>query len=166
MNPDPTSLDRLHDLVPPPPVPWWPPAPGWYWLLGILTVAAVFLAARAFSRWQKNRYRREALAEYHKLLPRLANDRTAALAQMAVLVKRTAISAFPRAEVASLTGKDWLVFLDHSAGMKEFSPESASVLENAAYGTINDPGDRKAREAAAWVGHWLKHHRVERSPGC
>lgn len=166
MNPDPTSLDRLHDLVPPPPVPGWPPAPGWSWLLGLLAIAALFLAARLFLHWQHNRYRREALAEYHKLAAHLSTDRLGALAQMAVLLKRTAVSAYPRTEVAPLTGEDWLAFLHHSAGMKDVSPEPGSLLEMAAYGTVKDPGEGKAREAAAWVERWLKGHRVERGTGC
>ena len=62
MSPDPTSLDRLHDIVAPPPVPAWPPAVGWYWVIATGAVAAVYLVLLALSRWQKNRYRREALA--------------------------------------------------------------------------------------------------------
>lgn len=166
MKPDPTSLDRMHDLVAPPPVPWWPPAPGWYWVLGILLVALVYLAGCAFSRWQKNRYRREALAEYHRLTAGLSGDRVGVMTGLAELVKRAAVSAFPRTEVASLTGDGWLAFLDRSAGMKGFSSETGWLLEKAAYGTGADPGEGKAREAAALVEHWLKKHRVERSAEC
>lgn len=168
MKPDPTSLDRMHDLVVPPPVSWWPPAPGWYGVLGILVVAFVFLAARMFLHWQRNRYRREALAEYRRLLPLLDTEekRVAGLTGMAVLVKRAAVSAFPRVDVASLTGDGWLAFLDRSGGAKEFSQEAASLLEKAAYGIVPDPGERKAWEAAGFVHRWLKDHRVERGAKC
>ena len=106
MTPDPTSLDRLHDIVAPPPVPWWPPAPGWYFVLGILAVAGIALTIRGIHRWQSNRYRREALAEWQRLQPLLVADdtRAEALASLAELLKRTALSAFPRRRVASLTG--------------------------------------------------------------
>ena len=63
MNSDPTSLDRLHDIVVPSLAPWWPPAPGWYCILGIILFSSLVLLVR-FLRWQGNRYRREALAEF------------------------------------------------------------------------------------------------------
>jgi Domain of unknown function (DUF4381) len=44
-----TSLDRLHDIVVPPPVPWWPPAPGWCWN-GAPLAAALRQARRAQHR--------------------------------------------------------------------------------------------------------------------
>lgn len=164
MKPDPTSLDRMHDLVAPPPVPWWPPAPGWYWLLGLLALAAIFLAARLFLHWQHNRYRREALAEYRRLTADLSGD--ALLAGLAELLKRAALSAFPRTDVASLTGDRWLAFLDHSAGMDAFSSDTGRMLESAAYGTSTGKSEEKHDRTASLVEHWLKTHRVERGTGC
>ena len=41
---DPTSLEHLFDIVTPPPVPWWPPAPGWVVVAGIICVLAVWMA--------------------------------------------------------------------------------------------------------------------------
>src|SRR5262245_3171457 len=40
---------------------------------------------------------------------------------LALLVRRTALAAFPRQEVASLAGPAWLAFLDRSYGGHEFS---------------------------------------------
>ena len=71
MNPGPTSLDRLHDVIAPPPVPWWPPAPGWYYLFAFVLVLLVVLTIRGIIRWQHNRYRREALAEWRAIHPKL-----------------------------------------------------------------------------------------------
>ncbi|MES2708016.1 MAG: DUF4381 domain-containing protein [Verrucomicrobiota bacterium] len=164
MNPDPTSLDRLHDLVVPPPVPWWPPAPGWYWVLGTLAVVAAVAAIRLFLRWQHNRYRREALAEWRRHEASLGDPagRAAALAGLAELLKRTALSAWPRPRVASLTGADWLAFLDKTGATTGFSSGHGALLENAAY----DPRSATAleesmiRETAVLVRHWLKHHRA------
>src|SRR6187549_271512 len=101
MNPDPTSLDRLHDIVAPPPVPWWPPAPGWYWILGFVLVLLLVLVLRGILRWQHNRYRREALAELDRQEAALAapEQRAVALASIAGLLKRAALSAWPRTEV-------------------------------------------------------------------
>ena len=67
MNPDPASLDRLHDIMAPPPAPWWPPAPGWYVVLGAAILILLALAFRAFIRWQHARYRRHQLMILHLL---------------------------------------------------------------------------------------------------
>jgi hypothetical protein len=41
-----TNLDRLHDIVVPAPVPWWPPAPGWYVVLTVALIIALYLVYR------------------------------------------------------------------------------------------------------------------------
>lgn len=102
MNQDPTSLDNLHDLVIPPSIPWWPPAPGWYALGALLAVAAAWLAWRSWKRWCANGYRRAALRE-------LANAQDAAA--IAELLRRTALAIVPRSVVASMSGSAWTDWL-------------------------------------------------------
>jgi hypothetical protein len=165
MNPDPTSLDRLHDIVAPPPVPLWPPAPGWYYVLVLFLVLVLVVAFRAFARWQRNRYRREALAEFHRQQHRLADPATrlAALAAMSVLLKRTAITAYSRAAVAALTGNDWCAFLDRTGGTAAFSASAGRKLAAATYNPagIADLGNGEATLVANAVSHWIKHHQTD-----
>jgi hypothetical protein len=166
MQSDPTSLDRLHDIVPPPAVPWWPPAPAWYWVLGLLGVAAVVFLLRAFLHWQRNRYRREALAEFARHDAALRGDaqqRGRALVALAELLKRTAITAFPRGDVASLTGNAWEKFLNGTVREKAFAKESTSVLEAAAYDprSVSSVDESRAGDLARQVRDWLVHHRTD-----
>jgi hypothetical protein len=165
MSADPTSLDRLHDIIAPPPVPWWPPAPGWYWVLGFLLLLLLILALRAFRHWQRNRYRREALIEWHRLAGQLDRPETriAALTAMSVLLKRTALSAFPRAEVASLTGPAWLAFLDRTTAAPPFSKITGDLLERIAYSSIDaaEPSVTQAHDAAFIVRHWITRHQTQ-----
>src|SRR5262245_28140883 len=98
----------------------------------VLAVAGLILAAWYFIRtWHANRYRRAALAE----LDRIAGAAPAAdvAATLAVLGRRTALAAFPRAQVAALAGTAWLTFLDRSYGGDEFSRGPGTALGAAAY---------------------------------
>jgi hypothetical protein len=168
MSDDPASLDRLHDIVAPPPVPWWPPAPGWYWVLGFAAVLLVLGSIRFCIRWQRSAYRREALAEWEHRRALLAEPdrRAGALAGMAELLKRTALSAFPRPQVAPLTGTDWLAFLHRTGGA--ITEDSLTLLEQAVY----DPAGAAATSGQKWhaaalqVRHWLKHHKTKGAPPC
>ena len=45
-NLDPAGLDRLHDIIVPSPVPFWPPAPGWYLLAAFVAFLLVWLIVR------------------------------------------------------------------------------------------------------------------------
>lgn len=164
MSADPASLDRLHDIVAPPPVPSWPPAPGWYWLLAFASVVALAAALRAFFHWQRNRYRREALAEFVRQEANLGDPvrRPAAIAALAELLKRTALTAWPREEVASLTGSDWLAFLDRTGGTNGFSLGSGRFLEKVSCDPRTAAGiDEPAlQELRRLLRRWLTHHRT------
>jgi hypothetical protein len=162
MNPDPTSLDRLHDIVAPRAVAWWPPAPGWYWLLGGAVVLFCVLAVRALIRWQHNRYRREALAELsgQEVALRDPVRRIITLPAVAELLKRTAVTAYPREEVATLTGAPWFEFLDRTERASLFMRGDGAILERSAYDprTAVDIDDRKTAELVSEVRYWIKHH--------
>ncbi len=151
---DPGSLDRLHDIVTPPPVPWWPQAPGWY-VVG--TVALVLLGVAAWAaaaRWQRNRYRREALTELGRL-PR-DGDLVPALAE---LLKRVALAAFPRDRVAALTGKPWLRFLNATGGTDEFTRPPGTALGDAEYRRVPRLMDAEVARLFDIARHWIADHR-------
>jgi hypothetical protein len=150
---DPTSLDRLHDLALPPPIPWWPPAPGWRWLIGLAVCAIVWLAVRGVSRWRKNLYRREALAHLSQASPSLAS--------LPELVKRTALSAYPRESVASLTGDSWLAFLDRTGNTKAFTEGPGRRLVDLAYVPETTISQRERTELIDTVRQWIEHHSPE-----
>lgn len=168
-SPDPTSLDRLHDIVAPPPTPWWPPAPAWYWVLGFLFVAVVVILLLALLRRQRNRYRREALAELALLEPAFDNaaTRAAALGTLAELLRRAALTAFPREEVAGLAGPAWFDLLDRTGGTTGFRAGNGAILEAAVFDprTAVALDEAKARELASLVRQWIVRHRVEPVPG-
>ncbi len=166
MNTNATSLDRLHDIIVPAPVPWWPPAPGWYWVLGFVLVLLLVVSLRAFVRWQHNRYRREALAELarEEVALQTPERRASTLLALSELLKRTALTAFSREQVATLTGPEWFAFLDGTAKGSNLSDALGPTLENAVY----DPrkvaalDDREFRELTAAIRYWIKNHKNER----
>ncbi len=169
MNPDPASLDRLHDLIAPTPVPWWPPAPGWIWLLGLVVAMMAVALLRGLIVWQRNRYRREALAELARQQVRLARPEESAdvVATLSVLLKRTALCAWPRREIASLHGPQWFAFLDRTGRTERFSGGCGDLLESVAYDPreVQRIDETEVRELTEVVAHWLRHHRVESEDG-
>ena len=153
MTDDPASLQNLHDIVNPPPVPLFPPAPGWYWLAVILLLALGWWLWQSLRRYRADAYRRAALASLARLQ---AEDDLAALP---ALLKRTALAAFPRPRVAGLSGADWWRFLDYTGGADNFSDTAGPLLDRLAYdpGGGLDAGERERLLGAA--SHWLRHHR-------
>jgi Domain of unknown function (DUF4381) len=125
MNADPGSLENLHDLVMPVPVPWWPPAPGWFIVSAVLVMVLGWWLIRAIQQWQSNSYRREALVLLGKI--------DGSGAELPILIKRVALSAYPRERVASLTGEQWLAFLDQTGHTDAFTTGAGRWLARVAY---------------------------------
>ena len=106
---DPRSLERLHDLVVPEAVAWWPPEPAW-WLVAALLLVALGLGTAGWLRLHRaTRYRRAALGEVAAMRAALEDpaSRGAAVRALPALLKRTAIHSCGRTRVAALHGEAW-----------------------------------------------------------
>lgn len=151
---DPTDLSRLHDIVAAPPVPWWPPAPGWYVVAALVAVAMAAATWRWLVLRRRNAYRRRALELLDGLEPRADM-----MPELAALVRRTALSAYPREKVAPLAGEGWLAFLDRTGGKAAFTRGREHRLAELIYGTgTSSPEERQ--ELIAAVRRWIMAHRV------
>lgn len=146
----PQLLDLMHELASPEPVPWWPQTPGWWivagWLLAVLALAAWQLIKRR----RRNRYRRIALAEINSLAARRDMQPDESAQHIAAVLKRTALVAYPRTEVASLHGAEWARFLVESAGNDAQIAAAANLLASAAYRPDADP-EALRNPASRWV---------------
>ena len=161
MTSDSASLQNLNDIVVPAEVAWWPLAPGWYVLVSVVLVLLAYLIYRKLQQVKKNRYRVLALRELSQLRQ---GARTADWLQLPALLKRAALSAWPRSEVAALSGEDWHRFLDRTAATDQFCSGAGSVLDSLAYGEANyAAGDGRLDELIDAIEFWLKNHRNETS---
>jgi hypothetical protein len=120
--------------------------------------------------WLRNCYRREALTELAQQEANLTdtNRRADAITAIADLLKRTALSIFPRESVASLTGPAWFAFLNRTRGRaRPFRDDVGEWLERVAYepNAAQALDDRQVRAIAVLVRDWITHHRATEITG-
>jgi Domain of unknown function (DUF4381) len=160
----PTTLKALQELPLPTPVSWAPQTVGWL-AVGLLLAAAVLWGAwRGWRHYRKQRYRRAALAELDRIEANLkdAARRSAALAAIPPLIKRTSLAAAPREHVAALTGDEWLAFLKRTHG--HFDTRSGALLAIVSYAQrdrIADISDDESDNLVKVTRDWIRHHHVE-----
>lgn len=125
----------LRDLHLPEAIGWWPLAPGWWVLLALFAVGALILLRRAWRRWRRDAPRRLALKELARLEGswREAPNPVLLAAGLSELVRRTMLAYASRQEVAGLTGREWLAWLDRGLDEKPFSEGPGRVLQELPY---------------------------------
>ena len=116
-----TALRSLKDIALPPQVSFMPQTWGWLLVAVLLAAAALIWAAVAYRKWRRNAYRREALERLEGIEAAIGNPQgqAEAIAALCEVVKRTALSTWPRAQVAALSGAEWAQFIaahGHGAG--------------------------------------------------
>ena len=155
------SLAELRDIHQPEMISAWPPAPGWWLLALLLGLALMASCVWLFRRWRANSYRREALRELTILEDAWQEDQDdhAYLEALQRLLKRVALTGFPREDVASLTGEAWLQFLDLSTGSHDYSMGKPEALIEGNYrkDTVVDVAALQ-KAARQWINrHDMKH---------
>ena len=147
MKSDPASLDNLADIYVPPPVSWWPPAAGWWIVFAVLVLAMLIGVIRAWKSWNANAYRRAAMRE----LQEAAN-----LSEVSGILKRTALCAFPREQVASLSGWEWAVWLGKTAPI-DVPDKVAECLAGGVFGIVESSCTDELRE---FTRAWITRHQI------
>jgi len=80
------------------------------------------------------------------------------------LVKRTALHAYPREEIASLSGEAWLRFLDASYNGTGFTDGPGQILAQTAYLPSNELEACNKEDISLLlklVRKWIKKHRSD-----
>ncbi|WP_197489521.1 DUF4381 domain-containing protein [Bradyrhizobium sp. DOA1] len=152
ITPDPVA--GLIDIPLPRAVGFWPQT----WEARLSSVLLLVAVIAGVWRWaylrRVNRYRRRALSELSRMKEHAQVD---LLADLAILVRRTALTAFPREEVAPLFGPAWLAFLDRSYGGKDFSEGVGRLLANGPYQRV-PPTQEEVEALVALVRRWIRGH--------
>jgi hypothetical protein len=152
MNDPATTLDRLNDLVLPTDVALWPPAPGWYVVIGIIFVTIFYYIRRARINWKANAYRRAALRELAD-----AEDATA----IAEVLRRTALAIAPRHVIAASTGHGWLDWLEQQSP----DPVPDTVREHLNSGIYRRPAaQRELTNLRDYAARWISGHKRASNP--
>jgi hypothetical protein len=147
----PQLLDLMHDIVMPEAVVMTPQTEGWLVVAGWSAAVAALAAIKIAQRRRRDRYRRDALAE----LDRIDTRSDTAAGEIASIVKRTALVAYPRSEVASLYGAAWAEFLVESAGNDSRVEKAAPRMADAPY-----KHGIEAKEIIKPAKRWVKVHRA------
>jgi len=144
----------LRDIHLPDAVPWWPPAPGWWVLLGTLVV--LLAAAWGVHVWRRRtalrRAARRRLAEIagafasHGDAQRLAADLSLLCRQVALQVDGES--------AAAITGAPWLARLDALGAGAFFREGAGRVLADAPYARTAQGVDAPA--LLDGLEHWLR----------
>ncbi|MGB2221446.1 DUF4381 domain-containing protein [Neptunomonas sp.] len=119
-----TSQLQLRNIHLPEPISWWPLAYGW-WLLLLLIIITVGLGVWRFRHYRTSprRYALRVLAQIdrrYQASKKTPLDQQQAVVECNVLLKRTALSLYPQADIARLSGEDWIQFLkQHSKNAED-----------------------------------------------
>lgn len=135
---NPTLLAQLAPDRAPPPLGWWPLAPGWWGLVALLLLGlalAVWARKRArqpsIKRWQRVALRE--LAQLQRASHQPGSDDSQLAREVQQLLRRYAIARHGREAVASLSGDAWLAFVVRNGG-RDWVGDSGQALLRCAYG--------------------------------
>lgn len=142
----PQLMERMHGLARPEPAAWFPQTIGWWVVASGLLAIGLLAAGHGYARWGRNRYRREAI----ELLNAIESGTGKAGPLVASVLKRTALVAYPRQQVASMHGTTWAEFLRTSCDHDPVVETAAADLAGAAYRRDID-GDALIGPARRWV---------------
>jgi len=150
------DFDDMHDIVVSDSVSWWPLAPGWYVVMILLAIAMVWYGFQGWKKWKANQYRRDALRELDGVSP----------TEFPSLVKRVAVSVWPREKVATLSGDAWLQFLDQTGNTKDFSQGAGRILLDLSYNPDSQitQDSQEYQQLLKLVRRWIQQSRVGLQP--
>lgn len=149
------QLEQLRDIHLPPGISWWPLAPGWWVLAGVVVIAALAVAGTSYVRRRTVRYR--ALHELNELRRDENLGAVTVAERIAVLLKRIVLQRSATKSIGVEHGTRWVERLTQGSG--GMSAEIARFLALAPYADadrIDHSPDRAALFTAA--DRWIRRN--------
>lgn len=147
----------LKELPLPDPVAWTPQTLGWLIVALVLLGVAIWYLWQLWQRYQSRAYSREGL----KKLAQMKSD-PSMLSDLPFLLRKSALQAAQRGDVAALRGADWAAWLNASAGSALFDIGDVDALDLLAYGPSRadaiTPDQRNGLIEKSQT--WMRTHRV------
>ena len=149
------SRPGWEEILQPPAVEYAPVTWGW-WALFVLVLGLVVYGVVRYRNWRvANQYRADALRELTQLEAAALQADAAAIRQVMVLLKRVAVHAFGRKDVAPLAGAKWAEFLHQTCPETSFS---APLLETLTYKGCDGVEPQQIKELLHHVATWIRRH--------
>ncbi|MDO9316492.1 MAG: DUF4381 domain-containing protein [Burkholderiaceae bacterium] len=146
----------LSQLAPdhaPPPLGWWPLAPGWW---GVIAALLMALAAGiwwwrrpSFRRWQRTALRE--LAQLQSASTRETTVDATIARDVQQLLRRYAVVRYGRETVAALNGDAWIAFVVNHGGT-DWAGDTGRRLLHCAYGGKALAQGDAATDRQRWLG--------------
>ncbi len=146
-------LSQLPPIATPPPVSWWPLAPGWWVVMALVAIAITYLILWIIKHRTRTAYKRQAL----KLLQTIdASQSDRCATHMNGLLKQVCLCAYPqrKTEINRAYGEHWVNLLNLNSRCS-LDPNAATALAIAPY-QPNVAFDPKALKAT--VARWIRSH--------
>ena len=150
------ALKEFSEIVYPPDISWMPQTLGWKIIaLGLLIFLSYYLSQKLRSYYH-NRYRREGLARLKNA--QLNGNSQDLIRQLNHLLKLVAMTAYPRVEVASLSGQSWSAFLNKQCAEPVFTRQQEDILGTGSYRQIV-LDEQSAQDLIHASLAWISSHR-------
>lgn len=153
-----TKLANFVEIREPAMVDWTPAGYGWAILLLILLTYLGLRSLRYYRRYQRNRYRREALRWLDGLPTYQADSPSPLFAQLPTLLRKVALSRDASQQVATLQHSAWEQWLDNLCPDCGFSTCCTGWLFQLAY-RQQTLSPAQMNTLLQHVRHWVYHHR-------
>lgn len=157
------SLEQLQPIILPTPISWWPPAVGW-WLLALLLVILlgcgrylIVTRTRRPTSLSIDPVRESALQQLHALPKPYTGEQAGPwLQQLNQLLKRICATRYPEYASHTLSGREWLAFLDSrcpAAGLTRWM-----ILVQGAYQPDCRLDDKSIAQLQQAIDTWIRKH--------
>ena len=165
MNPDLPALEELEklplyelismldDVNAGQSISYVPSTPVWPWIFLGISLMAAFFGFRLLKHLRKERYRKLACLEIESLADLKG---PAFVIQVSQIMKKTALTAYPRKQIAQLHGQKWLRFLELSCKGTQFTQGIGQALAASSYMPVADVDEK---ELGVLAKKWVKTHK-------
>lgn len=157
------SIEQLQPIILPAAISWWPLAIGWWLLIAAVLISVITwrylmrVRAQHMPQPSSDPLRDSALEQLHVLVKPYGGEQAGPwLQQLNQLLKRICATRYPTYASHTLSGREWLAFLDSrcpAAGLTRWM-----VLVQGAYQPDCRLDDKSISQLQQAIDTWIRKH--------